>query len=142
MRNYVKAGKILRILQLIFMLLIIIYLIFVSSVSILNINNIKDIEKIKELLINVYQIGIVGIIVLNIVYYKTKKYSFDKLISNIIMSLAVLPLIALIMFYFDLIGHLMLSFWIFVVFLVVDLFINEFNKKVKHLHKVCIGKEK
>lgn len=142
MRKYILMSKILTVMQLVIMLFVILYFIYISTISILKLQSINNIDDSVRFIINIYQVSTIGIIGLYVASNKLKKLSLEKLVFNIIKSLVILPLIALIMFYFDLIGYLMLSFWILIIFMIFEIVINGFNKRVKFLHEVSIGKEK
>lgn len=151
MRKYNFIGKVLCILREILLLLTVIYFVYISSRAIVNIFDIRimitvfdqlNIKEVELFIINIYQISFVLWVIFNLINYKIKSLSFNKTIRNIIIGLLGFPVIALIMFYFILSGYLMISFWILVVFLILDTVLVFLVNRIKYLYEVSIGKEK
>ena len=140
MINYIKVFRFFRIVRLFALFLVVAYIVYISSVSI--ILGVKSIDNPIKLLINIYQISFVGLILLSLINYKVRFDSLYYLINNIIKSCIVLPIIALIMFYFCLVGNLIMTFWIIILYFLFDFVMNEFNKRIFLLWAVSKGTEK
>ena len=84
-------------------------------------------------IINIYKISII-IIMLSLLFYKRKNYSFEKLGYTFLGSLLVIPLIVLMIFHFAVLGSLMSSFYLVVLFVVIILTINKVISRINVLY--------
>ena len=75
-----------------------------------------------------------------VLYFSRKKnYSFMKVIYIIVNSLLFLPVSALLVYNFVILGSLMSSFYLLVVFSVVIFVINQLTTKIDKLYDIAVG---
>lgn len=84
-------------------------------------------------IINIYKISII-VITLSLLFYKRKNYSFEKLGYIFLGSLLIIPLIVLMIFHFAVLGSLMSSFYLVVLFVVIILTINKVINRINLLY--------
>ena len=80
-------------------------------------------------IINIYKISIIAIM-FSLLFYKNRNYSIEKLGYIFLGSLLIIPLIVLMIFHFAVLGNLMSSFYLVVLFVVVILAMNKLINRI------------
>ncbi len=139
MQQYYKIQNVLRIIRWILVMTLVIYLLRLVSISIITLctqeiltNNLIQLNN-SNWIINVYKISII-IIMFSLSFYKKNKYSIEKIGYIFLGSLLIIPLIVLVIFHFAVLGSLMSSFYLVVLFVVFILAINKVINRINLLY--------
>lgn len=139
MQQYYKIQNGLRIIRWILVMILIIHVLKLVSTSLVTLctklelsDNLIQLNN-SSWIINIYKISII-IIMLSLLFYKRKNYSFEKLGYTFLGSLLVIPLIVLMIFHFAVLGSLMSSFYLVVLFVVIILTINKVISRINVLY--------
>lgn len=149
MQLYCKISKILNILSYILTIAFIIYVLVLCTNSLFCMfdklsccsDNIEVLLTLnfKSMVLNSYKITFV-VTMLMVMYYSYKrKYTIKKIISSLLIALMLLPISALLIYNFIMLGSLMSSFYLLVVFVVINCGINLFTKRVDNLYNIAVG---
>ena len=140
MQQYYKIQNGLRIIRWILVMILIIHVLKLVSTSLVTLctklelsDNLIQLNN-SSWIINIYKISII-IIMLSLLFYKRKNYSFEKLGYTFLGSLLVIPLIVLMIFHFAVLGSLMSSFYLVVLFVVIILTINKVISRINVLYE-------
>lgn len=149
MQRYVLIKNILHWVQLIVMLLLVCYVVLITTDMIVNIFNDGDMatniiqkyhaKAIQDIILNVYQIGFVLILMINLLDYKLKSMSLYNVFKNVIRDTLGLPIVMLIIFYFMTVGNLMLTFWVLVAFVIINVVIDLYTNRIELLNNIATG---
>ena len=149
MRNYCKLSKILKIVKFILIFALALYCIMLSSDSIFclydkliccdtNINLLNFID-FKKFVIDIYIVTFIISLFVVLYYGRKQKYSLKKIIFIILNSLTFLPIAVLLVYNFVVLGSLMSSFYLLVVFSVVIFIINQLTSRIDRLFEIAVG---
>lgn len=149
MRSYYKLSKILNVIKYILIIGLALYCVVLATNSIFclferyiccdNEITLLNFIDFKGLVFDVYIATF--IITSFVVLYSSRKqkYSFKKFIYIIVDSLLFLPVSALLVYNFVVLGSLMSSFYLLVVFSVVIIIINQLTTRIDKLYDIAVG---
>lgn len=139
MQQYYKIQNGLRIIRWILAMILVIHILKLVSTSIITLctelelpSNLIQLSN-STWIINTYKISII-VILLSLLFYKNKNYSIEKLGYIFLGSLLVIPLIVLMIFHFAVLGSLMSSFYLVVLFVVIILTISKVINRINVLY--------
>lgn len=135
MQKYYKLQGILRMIRWIITMIFIIYLLKLVSESMITICTGCLMEKLDSSLwiFNIYKILVI-LLVFCTLYLKRKNYSIEKIAYIFITSLLIMPLVVLVVFHFAVLGSLMSSFYLVVLFVVTILLISKLINRINILY--------
>ena len=135
MQQYYKIQHGLRMIRWILVMILVIHVLKLVSMSIITLctelelsNNLIQLSN-STWIINIYKISIIAIM-FSLLFYKNRNYSIEKLGYIFLGSLLIIPLIVLMIFHFAVLGNLMSSFYLVVLFVVVILAMNKLINRI------------
>lgn len=149
MRSYHKLSKILKFIKHFLIVVLTLYCVLLATNSIFclfdryvcceNELMLLNFVNFRGFILDVY-IATFIITSFVVLYFSRKKnYSFMKVIYIIVNSLLFLPVSALLVYNFVILGSLMSSFYLLVVFSVVIFVINQLTTKIDKLYDIAVG---
>lgn len=149
MQNYNKLSKSLKIVKQIIKLLIIIYFIILSTNSIFclydrliccnNEVNLLSFVDFRKFLLDTYIATFIIFVFVVLYISRKKKDSLNNIINIFMISLLFLPVSILVVYNFVVLGSLMRSFYLLVVFSVVIFIINQLTNRIDKLYNLAVG---
>lgn len=149
MRSYHKLSKILKFIKHFLIVVLALYCVLLATNSIFclfdryvcceNELTLLNFVNFRGFILDIY-IATFIITSFVVLYFSRKKnYSFMKVIYIIVNSLLFLPVSALLVYNFVILGSLMSSFYLLVVFSVVIFVINQLTTKIDKLYDIAVG---
>ncbi len=149
MQLYHKISIGLKVLKEILIVVLAIYCVHLATNSIFCMNNNLVLDYTKQNLLYfsnfksfVFDIYIVTFIMcLFLIFYLSKKQKYTKkqILSSVVNSLFVLPISSLLVYNFLVLGSFMRNFYMLVVFVVVNLVINQLTNRIDILYNIAVG---
>lgn len=149
MRLYHKISIGLKILKEILIVFLAIYCIYLATISIFCMNNnlIFDYTKqnllyfsnFKSFIFDIYIVTFIMCLFLIFYLSRKQKYTKKQILSSVVNSLFVLPISSLLFFNFVVLGSFMRNFYMLVVFVVVNLIINQLTNRIDKLYNIAVG---
>lgn len=147
MRLYRKISKGLKIFSYVLKIVLAIYVLILCTNSLLCLFNIISDNELnflrsinfRNLIYNTYKITFIIILLVTLYYGYKRNCSIGKLISNLIKSIIFLPISVLLIYNFLMLGNLMNSFYLLVIFVVMEWVINSFIARIDKLYGIAVG---
>ena len=149
MQFYHKLSKGLKIFNHILTVALVLYILVLCTNSIFCLfdkiiccsNNLEllNVINFKALVFNTYKITFIILLLLVLYYSRKRNYTIKKIISIIFNGLLFLPISVLLIYNFMVLGSLMSSFYLLVLFVVVTFVINSITKRIDRLYDIAVG---
>lgn len=149
MRNYHKVSIGLKILKYILMIAITFYCVVIctnslfclydkmlccdSAIDLLTFINFKD------FVLDIYIATFIIISFVVLYFGRKENYSTKKFIQILMNSLLFLPVSALLIYNFVVLGSLMLNFYLLVIFVVMIFIVNQLESRIDKLYNIAVG---
>lgn len=152
MRIYHKISMTLKVFKNLLIAGLFIYCLFLSTNTIFclfdrlnccqNAQSLTNSVDLKKFVFDTYIITFIMMLFVVFYFSRKNKYSVKKIGSAIIGNLLFLPISALLTYNFMLLGSLMRSFYLLVVFVVIVVSINFLTNKIDKLYGIAVGSTK
>lgn len=104
-----------------------------------NNQNLLSVIDFKVLVFNTYKITFIVFLLLVLYYSRKNKYTIKKVISILFNGLLFLPISVLLIYNFMMLGSLMSSFYLLVLYVVVTSVIGFVSKRIDTLYDIAVG---
>ena len=149
MRSYHKLSEILKITKNILLIGLAIYCVILATNSIFCLHDkficcdteisILSFINFRNFVLDIYIATFIIALFVVLYFSRKQKYSMKQVINVIANSLLFLPVSSLLVYNFVVLGSLMSSFYLLVVFVVVNLIINQLTNRIDKLYDVAVG---
>lgn len=149
MRSYHKLSKILKVVKYLLIVGLAFYCVVLATNSIFclfdryicceNELTLLNFIDFKGFVLDIYIATFIITSFVVLYFSRKQKYSLKKFISIIVDSLLFLPVSALLIYNFVVLGSLMSSFYLLVVFSVVIIIMNQLTNRIDKLYDVAVG---
>lgn len=148
MQSYYKFSKYLNVFDHIITLILMLYILYLCTTSLFCLfdkitccNNMEILNQLnfKTMVFNTYKITFIITVLLVIYYSRKNKYTVKKVISSIFNGLLFLPISVLLIYNCMMLGSLMRSFYLLVVFVVITFVTNSISSRINNLHDIAVG---
>lgn len=149
MRNYHKVSIGLKILKYILMIAITFYCVVICTNSLFCLYDkmlccdlmmdLLTFVNFKDFVLDIYIATFIIISFVVLYYGRKEKCSIKRFIIILMNSLLFLPVSALLIYNFVVLGSLMLNFYLLVVFVVIIFIINQLVNRIDKLYTIAVG---
>lgn len=148
MQSYYKFSKYLKVFEHIITLALVSYILYLCTTSLFCmfdkmscVNNMEILDQFnfKTMVFNTYKITFIITVLLVIYYSRKNKYTIKKVVSSLFNGLLFLPISVLLIYNFMMLGSLMISFYLLVVFVVITFVTNSISNRIDNLHDIAVG---
>jgi len=149
MRRYHKTSQILKYVKYLLIICLVMYCLSLTTDSIFYMFQSLDYYNsgydtvvmfdLKNFVFDIYKISLILFFMFILFKGKSFNYSYKQFIVNLAKFLLFLPVCALLLFNLVVLNNLMNSFYLLVVFIVVNYIIDSFTNKVDKLYSVAVG---
>lgn len=149
MQTYHKFSKALKIIDYVFVIGFVFYILVLCTNSLFHlfdnmINCVDQMElshlyNFKSIVYNTYEITFITILIFVVYNLIKKKYEIKKVKSTLLVGMLFLPVSALLIYNFIMLGSLMSSFYLLVVFVVISWIIKLLTKRIDNLYDIAVG---
>lgn len=146
---YYKISNCMKQIKNILLVFVAIYILVLSTNSMFclyektlccdTVYKILNVMDFKSFVLDTYKASFIIMLLVVLFNGRKNKYSFKGLITMIAKSLLFLPVCALLMFNFVVLGNFMSSFYLLVVLAVICYIVDRFTLKIDKLYGVAVG---
>lgn len=148
MQSYYKFSKYLKMFNHILTIALVLYILYLCTTSLFCLfdkmiccNHIELLNNFdfQTMVFNTYKITFIIMVLLVLYYSRKKQYTIKKVILSLFNGLLFLPISVLLIYNFMMLGSLMRSFYLLVVFVVLTFVTNSISNRIDNLHDIAVG---
>ncbi|MBE5820839.1 MAG: hypothetical protein E7310_08610 [Clostridiales bacterium] len=149
MRNYHKISEVLKIFKYVLMIALTFYCVVICTNSLFclydkficcdEVIDLLTFINFKDFVLDIYIATFIITSFVVLYFGRKNKYSRKKFISILMNNLLFLPISALLIYNFVVLGSLMTNFYLLVVFVVIMFIINQLTTRVDKLYSIAVG---